>query len=168
MCPGNRYTAALTVAIILASFPLPGAAAEPGSDDHHSEQAAHESHPRNLVAVFAGTTFEERRDRDPALGIEYERRLSSDFGVGVLAERTFDEAKTWVFAVPFALHRGAWKFYLAPGIEDSDRGASERLLRIGGEYAFEVGGREIAPQIDIDLVDGEQVYVLGVTFGIGF
>lgn len=45
---------------------------------------------------------------------------------------------------------------------------SESLLRLGGEYAYEVGEWEISPQLDWDFVDGEQVWVLGVVFGKGF
>ncbi len=55
----------------------------------------------------------------------------------------------------------------APGIEDGEHG-TEKLVRIGAEYGFEVKGWEISPQVDLDFVDGDQVFVLGVTFGRGF
>jgi hypothetical protein len=45
---------------------------------------------------------------------------------------------------------------------------SEFLLRIGGEYAFEIGKLEVAPQIDVDFVDDETVFVIGVTIGTSF
>jgi len=69
--------------------------------------------------------------------------------------------------VPFAYHTGRWKYYVAPGAEDSEHG-SEFLIRLGLEYAYEVGTWEISPQLDIDFVGGEKVLVLGVTFGKGF
>ena len=136
--------------------------------DHESgldHETTHEFHP-NLLALFVGVA-DEGRDEALALGIEYERRLNKSFGIGVLAEYTSGDLDFWVFAVPFAYHTGRWKFYVAPGIEDGEHG-SETLVRIGGEYGFEVGAWEIAPQLDVDFVDGDSVLVLGVTFGKGF
>ena len=40
---------------------------------------------------------------------------------------------------------------------------------LGAEYAFELSdGWEIAPQINVDLVDNEDVWVFGVVFAKGF
>ena len=139
---------------------LPGYAQE-----HHGESEAH--HPKNVVAFFLGGATEQRRDKGAALGIEYERRLGQSWGIGLVAERTYGDFDVDVFVLPFAFHSGPWKSYVAPGIEDGDEG-SERLLRVGIEYGFEAGRWEIAPQFDVDFVDGEQVAVLGVTFGFGF
>ena len=133
------------------------------SDENGSE---HE-YERNLVAVYVGVTSEDRRDKGLALGIEYERRLTQSFGVGVLAEHTFGDLDFWVYAVPFAYHTGRWKFLIAPGVEDGDLGA-DFLVRVGGDYAFEAGRWEIAPGLDIDFVDGDQVFVVGVSIGRGF
>ena len=133
---------------------------------HNEEQTEHHFHS-NLLAFFVGATHEERRDNGLALGVEYERRLNESFGIGALAEYTFGDLDFWVYALPFAYHTGPWKFYVAPGVEEGDRG-SEFLLRIGAEYGFEVGDWEIAPQLDFDFVDGDQVAVFGVTFGKGF
>jgi hypothetical protein len=138
------------------------------TDEHEpnlDHESMHDFHP-NLIALFVGVTDEGRHEA-LALGIEYERRLNESFGVGLVAEHTFGDLDFWVYAVPFAYHTGPWKFYIAPGVEDGDHG-SESLVRVGGEYAFEVGDWEISPQLDVDLVDGEEVFVLGVTFGKGF
>ena len=112
-------------------------------------------------------TNEGRNDNGLTLGIEYERRLSKSFGMGVLAEHSFGDLNFWVYAVPFAYHTGPWKFYIAPGVEDGDHGRNS-LIRLGGEYAFMAGAWEISPQLDVDFVDGDQVLVLGVAFGKGF
>ena len=93
--------------------------------------------------------------------------LGATFGIGALAEHTFGSLDAWVFAVPAAIHSGPWKFYVAPGIEDSERG-TESLVRVGVEFGFEVDEWEIAPQIDVDFVDGEEIFVIGVVFGYGF
>ena len=36
------------------------------------------------------------------------------------------------------------------------------------EYAFEAGSWEISPELVVDFVDGEDVWVLGLVFGKGF
>jgi hypothetical protein len=46
---------------------------------------------------------------------------------------------------------------------------TEELVRLGAEYAFEFSdGWEIAPQINVDFVDSEDVWVFGVVFAKGF
>jgi hypothetical protein len=94
--------------------------------------------------------------------------LNEPFGIGVLAERTFGDADFWVYAVSFAYRVDRWKFYVAPGIEDSDDHGTESLVRLSAEYAFEVGSWELSPQLAIDFVDGEEVLIMGVVFGKGF
>jgi hypothetical protein len=138
----------------------------PGGAQEHAD-APHDGHKKNLLAIFIGDTHEGRRQDDLAIGIEYERRLSNRFGIGALVEHTFADEGFTVYAVPFAIHSGPWKFYAAPGVEER-AGETEDLFRLGVEYGFEVGRFEISPQFDIDLVDSEEVYVLGVTFGLPF
>jgi hypothetical protein len=121
--------------------------------DEDLAETAHEYH-RNVVAFFTGLTHEGPRDNGVALGIEYERRINATFGIGALAEHTFGDIDAWVYAFPLAYHTGPWKLYVAPGVEDGEHG-SESLWRLGGEYGFEVGTWEIAPQIDVDLLDQE-------------
>jgi hypothetical protein len=135
-----------------------------GSSTGHGDAHYH----KNLVGVFTGVTHGGRRKNAGALGFEYERRLSERFGLGVTAEYTFGDADVWVAVVPFAYHAGQWKLYVAPGVEDGHHG-TEELLRLGAEYAFEFAdGWEIAPQINVDLVDKEDVWVFGVVFAKGF
>ena len=83
-----------------------------------------------------------------------------------MVERVFGDLDFWIYGVPFFYHTGSWKFLLAPGIEDGDLG-TEFLLRVGGEYAFRVEGWEIGPGADIDLIDGDQVLVVGVAIARG-
>lgn len=134
---------------------------------HHGESHAQAEH-KNVFALFVGAANEDRRDKGPAVGLEYERRLSTSFGIGALAERTFGDLDSMVYAVPFAYHSGAWKVYIAPGIEDREGHEVENLVRIGAEYGFKAGSWEIAPQVDLDFVKGNRVFVIGVTFGKGF
>jgi len=143
--------------------------------DHESseqESAAahentHESH-KNVISFFAGVTHAGRRENGAALGVGYEHLLSESFAIGVLAERTFGDADFWVYAVPFSYRVDRWKFYVAPGIEDSDHHGTESFVRLSVEYAIEVGSWEVSPQFAVDFVDGEEVLILGVVFGKGF
>ena len=129
--------------------------------------SAHKSH-KNVVSFFTGVTHEGRRENGAALGVAYERLLNKKFSFGVLAEHTFGDADFTVYAVAFAYRLDRWKFYVAPGIEDSDAHGTESLVRLGTEYAFEAGSWEISPQLAVDFVDGEEVLILGVAFGKGF
>ena len=138
-----------------------------GTESNSSENASHDAH-KNVLSVFVGVTHEGRRDNGAALGIGYERILNESFAVGVLAEHTFGDADLWVYAVPFSYRIDRWKFYIAPGIEESEKHGTESLVRISAEYAFDAGAWEVSPQVAIDFVDGDEVFVLGVVFGKGF
>jgi len=139
------------------------------SAEEHGEEHHQHSYHKNVLGVFGGITHAGRREKDPALGIEYERRITEHFGIGAVAEYTFGDHDFWIYAIPFAFHTGHWKFYVAPGIEESDEHGSEELVRLGVEYAFELSdGWEIAPQVNVDFVDSEDVWVFGFVFARGF
>jgi hypothetical protein len=128
-------------------------------------EIAHEFH-RNFAAVFLGGSREDGR-RERTVGLEYERRFSASFGVGGVVERTAGDTYTWVYVLPLAYHAGPWKMYVGPGFEDGEHGR-DRLWRIGAERAFEVNGWEIAPQLDFDFVENDEILVIGITFGRSF
>jgi len=132
-----------------------------------SHQDTHRSH-KNVLSFFAGISHAGRRENGPALGVGYERLLSDSLAIGVLAEHTFRNADFWVYAVPFSYRIDRWKFYVAPGIEESDDHGTESLVRLSAEYAFEADSWEISPQIAVDFVEGDEVLILGVVFGWGF
>jgi hypothetical protein len=141
------------------------------SDGQHDggHASAHHGYHDNTLGVFVGGAHAGRRTNAAALGLEYERRINEQFGVGVVAEYTAAKGDFWVYMVPFAYHTGHWKFYVAPGIEESEVHGKEDLVRLGAEYAFALpGGWEIAPQLNVDLVESEDVWVVGVVFARGF
>ena len=161
--PGSRRFArsAFTALALWAA----GATAEETS---HSD-AEHAGHARHhTLGIFIGNSTEDRREeprRGATLGIEYEYRFAAEYGVGLVLERVSGDLDVNVVAAPFAYHRGPWKLYAAPGIE-SGHGKSEVLLRVGAEYGFHVGGMEISPQVDLDFVSGERVFVIGVVLAV--
>jgi hypothetical protein len=73
-----------------------------------------------------------------------------------------------VVAVPFLFHINSWKLLLAPGVEHSSDHGNEALVRFGAGYGVKTGGWMITPQVNVDFVDGEDVWVFGVGFGKGF
>jgi hypothetical protein len=157
----------------------PAYASEGEGEDHasveaHSSAEAHDadgsehSFHQNTLGVFVGITHAGRRENGPAIGLEYSRRFNQHFSIGGIAEYTGGDADLWVAAIPFVWHLDTWKLYVAPGVEDGHHG-TEELVRLGVEYAFELkDGWEIAPQINVDLVDGDQAWVFGVLFARGF
>ena len=165
----TRFTLQLAVLCVECTSPAYAQSDEHESSEHESSSAhesAHGAH-KNVLSFFAGMTHAGRRENAVALGVGYERNLNESFGIGVLAEHTFGDADFTVYAVAFAYRVDRWKFYIAPGIEDSDHG-TESLVRLGAEYAFEASSWEISPQRAVDFVDGEEVLILGVVFGKGF
>lgn len=159
--------------------------------EHHPEAGAaahgeHEFH-RHHLSVFLGVTDGEvekhagagveseggsvtvEDQRAFTVGLDYEYRLNRRWGVGALIDWAGKDFRSWVFGVPLVLHpKGGWKLLLAPGVEDSEEEDSEFLIRAGVMYDFEVGGYSIAPALNVDLVDGEEVLVYGVNIGRGF
>jgi hypothetical protein len=137
-----------------------------GEDNTNSDHELAHHYKPNLLAIFVGVTH-EGSESGLSLGIEYERRLSKSFGIGIVAEHTLGNLDFWVYALPLAYHTRSWKFYIAPGVADGGHG-SESLVRFGGAYVFEVGGWEISPQLNADFVEGNEAIGLGVTFGKAF
>ncbi len=129
-----------------------------GAQEHHLAE--------NEIAVFVGIA-QEGRDDGWAIGVEYERRIDESLGLGLLVEHTFGDFNTWVFAVPLTLHVEEWKFVLAPGIEEHN-GRSENLVRIAVGYEFETSNVKMTPTLNVDFVDDETIFVLGVAFGWPF
>ena len=139
----------------IAYWPLTASAGE-----HEDENEANE------IAGFVGIAH-EHSDYAPALGLEYERRISSALGVGLLAEKTWGDIDSWVYAIPFTFHVDEWKYIVAPGIEEK-HGHTENLLRVGVGLEFEMNEVKVTPGFNIDFVGSETIVVLGVSFGIGF
>lgn len=134
-----------------------------------AEHGEHEGQAhKNAVGVFIGLTHEGRRENDFALGLEYVRRLNESFSIGGTLEYTFGDSDFLVAVVPASYYYKQWKLSIAPGVEDSNEG-TEALLRFGLGYIFELErGWEVNPQVNVDLVDDEEVWVLGVAFGRAF
>jgi len=156
----KKFMAVLFVAAI--SIGAATAQAEEAAHGHGSDEH------KNIAGIFAGVTHGGQRLNAAAFGLEYARHIGGNFSIGAVAEYTAGDADFWVFVVPFVYSVGHWKMYVGPGIEDGHHG-KEDLVRLGVERAFEIsGGWEIAPQLNVDFVDGENVWVIGALFARRF
>ena len=126
-----------------------------------AENAEGEAFEANSIEVFLGATFDDG-DSEASFGMSYERRLNESFGIGGMVEYT--NGREWVFAVPFTIHiTEPWKVVLAAGIEHEE-GDNTFLTRVGTAYEFKFDGWSLAPEVNVDFVDGEVKTVLGVSF----
>jgi len=153
--------------VLCAACTAPVYSQEAEHESASGHETKHHEH-KNVVSFFTGLTHGGRRTNALALGVAYERLLSKSFAIGVIAEHTFADDDFTVYAVPFAYRIDRWKFYVAPGIEESDAHGTESLVRLGAEYAFKAGTWEVSPQLAVDFVDGDEMLILGIVFGKGF
>ena len=158
----QRHVIALTIVAGLLARPVLVQA-----EADHTREASHAEFPHQTLGVFIGDTTEVRRAEGVTLGLEYEYRFTEVFGMGAIVERVMGDFDTNVYVASMAYHRGPWKLYAGPGIEDGEEG-SEHLFRLGVEYGFHAGGYEISPQVDVDFVAGESLLVFGLVLARPF
>jgi len=142
------------------------------ADQRFNEHETGHAHHHNMIEVFMGGTYEDGEhgsENGFSVGLVFERRLNEFMGVGIFGEYTGGDFDMWVVGVPLFIHpyKGL-RFLLAPGNEHKDH-EDEFLFRAGIGYEFEVSEQwVIVPELNVDFVDGEEVYVYGVSFGYGF
>lgn len=120
----------------------------------------------NGIELFVGATFYDG-DAEASFGVDYERRIQEDFGVGVMAEYT--QGREWVLAVPFSWHvTESWKVVFAAGVELGPDDDDEYLARIGASYEYGFSGWSLAPELNVDFAGDELKTVLGVSFAWEF
>jgi hypothetical protein len=135
-----------------------------GEDEQGTEAVEY----RHRLELFLGGTHEGSQG-DFATGMSYGYRISKLFGVGGFIEYTRKEEDVWTFGVPLYVYpyQGV-RLLLAPGLE-REGSKNEFLVRLGIAYEFEIDRWSIAPEFNIDLVEGgRRVLVYGLSFGYGF
>ena len=161
----------LTTYLCLAAVTAVGA--EASGPDHDRAAGSGEEHGfhRNHLAFFLGVTSGgEHEDAAPTIGVDYERQLTRVFGIGAMLDVTGGDRREGVLGIPFVLHASrAAKIVVAPSVERiRETRETEPLLRLGFLYDFEVGRMTVAPTFNVDFVEGDQLYVVGVYVGWGF
>lgn len=162
--------------------------AEDSSAAEHHGESGH--HFKNAFAFFLGATNEHGHGTEPTWGLEYGRALTPHWTVGGLLDFAGGGQRNIVIAPmvvwkPFA--GAGFVLLAAPGVEyHNGRGTVEHhlskaeaaavdedetyfVLRLGTAYYFHLGSRfGIGPTVNLDLVEGEEVWVYGVNFEVMF
>jgi len=163
MLKSRKFIISLSTVFTLAFSGMPAIA----SDDSHHE------FKKNVVGVFGGFTNVDG-DTHGTFGLEYERRISQEFGVGVIFETTPGAHHGDGTSIYMGLlHFHPWqelRVSVGYGKEDiHHEGAhSVDVWRAGIAYDFHVGGLGIAPSINFDRIDGHTAKVFGVALTKGF
>lgn len=135
----------------------------------------------NAIEVLLGATSET----DPTstaftIGLGYLRGLSPLFSVGVAAEfAASNTVREWLlFGLGYVHPVGGLALGTGPGYEltreREEEGevietSNEVVWRFMAAWEFEVGERyTISPEVNLDLVESEVVWVYGVAFGVNF
>jgi len=132
----------------------------------HSPAEGGHAH-RHHVALFLGATHTDEED-EFSIGVDYEYRLNPLLGLGGIAEYTGGEHETAIAAAALFIHPFKMlRLVLGPGFEfEGDE--KEFLLRVGAAYQILVGKLTLAPELNVDFVDGNENLVYGISLGLGF
>ena len=123
----------------------------------------------DTIAVLGGISV-QGSDTGITAGFEVERALSDSFGIGALVEYAAGDLESLMIAVPFTYRLNSWKFQIAPGYVDANRGG-DFVTRFGTGYDFNVGNWMVTPNVKADVLaadDSRAILVYGVSFSTGF
>ena len=115
----TRWALVSSLTLLMAALPL-ALASEAEEHGGHEEG-------KNEIALFIGLTDEAEHPTEFTSGLEYERRLTEEFGIGALFDYAGGDLRNTVVAAVFYWHPSrAWKLLAAPGVEyHSGRGPVE-------------------------------------------
>jgi hypothetical protein len=163
-----------------------------GSEEHGEE---HEFHKHHFAVIISSTESPEEHgeehngdghgdthgegssggkdDPDFTIGFDYERRFTKRFGFGGMIDWVAEGRREFLGGPIAFLHPFAGsKFWVAPLAERvRATGDWDLVWRIGAGWDFEIGksGKySIAPNINYDIAEEHELWVLGVAFGMGF
>jgi hypothetical protein len=162
----------------------PRVSGRPEDDAPHGHGRAH----RNEIGLFMGGTDERGHDTEFTWGLDYKRRIARRWAVGLLFDYAGGELRNSLLApsVSFWPGIGGLQLLAAPGIEfhegrnggghggaksgdEVDADATYFLFRVGLAYDIHLDKRfGLVPGVNLDFVNGEQVWVYGLTLTYGF
>jgi len=165
--------------------------AEEAEHEEHGESEGHgrSLHHKNDVAIFLGGTDEHGHPTEFTWGLDYKRRVAERWAVGGLFDHAGGSLRNAIVAASVTwLPVGKLSLTAAPGIEfhrgrssnegcgcagsakseetgEADQDATYFVFRLGVGWVFPIGqSYAIEPQLNLDLVNGEKVWVYGVNF----
>lgn len=165
-------------------------AAEHGEKGVHNEEfeAHHIRDFMNEVAVSVGGTKESGHDTEFTWGLDYKRRIADRWAVGVIFDYAGGELRNAIIAPSISYWPGLGNLQLlaAAGVEyhngrntggheksdhggEADTSETYFLVRLGVGYDFHIGESfGLVPQVNLDFVNNEEVWVYGVAVTYGF
>jgi len=159
--------------------------------EHEGNGGGHEGRPhhKNDFAIFLGGTDEHGHPTEFTWGLDYKRRVAERWAVGGLFDHAGGSLRNAIVAASVTwLPVGKLSLTAAPGIEfhrgrssnegcgcagsakseetsEADEDATYFVFRLGVGWVFPIGqSYAIEPQVNLDLVEGEKVWVFGVNF----
>jgi hypothetical protein len=177
----------LTIGFLVLALGLAPVAAL-GSEEGHgaSGEVGHARDHKNEVALFLGLTDEEGHDSELTWAFDYKRRVAEKWAVGGAVDYAGGELRnTVLLALAFFWPGlGNLQFLGGPGVEfhsgrglvrddhdgvKLDKDATYFVFRVGVAYDFHLGNRfGLVPNVNLDLVDGEKVWVYGLALSYGW
>ena len=162
----SRYLMSIVVVLCLSLGSTGAIANESGSEGVHGGE---EDHGKHALAVFLGVTHAPGANHE-TLGIEYSYRINKSWSVGGVLERA-ERDKHSTLAILF-VHLWPYKgLFIGGGVGRKDPG-NERQNTLRGTIGYEIelsGGWAIAPQANLDVIEGEEnEEVYGIAFGKRF
>ena len=164
--------------------------AEEAAPEEHGEEHGGRPHHKNDIGLFLGVTDEHGHSSEFTWGLDYKRRVADRWAVGAFFDYAGGDLRNAIFAASVTWSPvGGLTLTAAPGIEfHRGRGSSEDcgcslasksedtgghgevdedatyfVMRFGVGWGFTIGeSYAIEPQVNIDLVNGEKVWVYGV------
>jgi hypothetical protein len=184
-----RYFSPVIILVIAtALWSLPATA-----EEEHTEYAEHHGEGghrfKNGLALFLGVTNEPGHGNEGTWGLEYGYALSQRWGVGGLIDYAGGGQRNLVVAplVYWKPFGGGLTLLAAPGVEHhngraevehhlfkagtagADKDETYFVFRLGAAYYFHLGSRYgIGPAVNLDFVNGHEVWVYGVNFEVMF
>lgn len=157
--------------------------------EEHGEE--HEFHKHHIAVILSATEAVEEHgegghgethsessnggkdDPDFTIGFDYERRLTRLFGFGGMIDWVVEGRREFLFGPIGFLHPFAGsKFWLAPLAERvRETGDWELVWRIGAGWDIPIGksGKySIAPNVNYDITEEHELWVVGVAIGRGW
>ena len=165
---------------------------EEAEHEEHGGEHGERPHHKNDFAIFLGATDEHGHDTEFTWGLDYKRRVAERWAVGGLFDYAGGGLRNAILAASVTwLPGGGLTLTAAPGIEfhrgrsanegcgcggstkseetgehgEADKDATYFVFRLGVGWGFPIGeSYAIEPQVNLDLVEGEKVWVYGVNF----
>jgi len=140
----------------------------PGASPRGTTALVEEEHGAGTQAVnaFLGVAGEDGELEGAAIGLDYEYRLSADWGVGPFAETVTGIDRSFTAGAQLYWHAlGELVFVAGPGIE-RHRDEWRPIGRLGAFYELPLGdGWVMSPGVFYDVTEAEGILILGLDLG---